>query len=511
MLDQPAAQLPLAQRTNPAILRRGSPRAAPGRWRGFRRRRHLAVTKAILQSGVAYVGGYQGAPVSHLVDCWSNRGPARRARRASRNLHQRSVGRRLLGASINYPLRGCVTWKSIVGTNVAADALSNLASPGVIGGALIVVGEDYGEGASIIQERAHAYALKSSIWLMDPRPNLPAIVRCTGEGFDLSEATNTPVMMELRIRACHVTGEFAKEDEPPPASANRGLANPAAHDYESISDPPSTYAHEKTRSRSRSRGAAFRRRAWPEQFLPADAPNSVSSCSGMTTCCCTASTGSRLKARSDLGLERHPSAGAEQPLTSGGASAPSLSSEAARLHRTGGPRDPCKRRRRHAGLRQGNAADGGRVHPPRFLTDGLLKFFAHSATTSTFKLRSVRAARAGRAEAKRRRAVAATAATGSRRLPRAPGLPAISCSSAGRQVPYPTTSPAIPSRPGAFDLGTRSWLRHVVRRRGPVAPMMEKRTISAMGDAASPHGLPNGVASAMFNRGDWAPVDDRNG
>ena len=28
----------------------------------------LAVTKALLQSGVAYVGGYQGAPVSHLMD-----------------------------------------------------------------------------------------------------------------------------------------------------------------------------------------------------------------------------------------------------------------------------------------------------------------------------------------------------------------------------------------------------------------------------------------------------------
>ena len=28
----------------------------------------LAVTKALLQSGVSYVGGYQGAPISHLVD-----------------------------------------------------------------------------------------------------------------------------------------------------------------------------------------------------------------------------------------------------------------------------------------------------------------------------------------------------------------------------------------------------------------------------------------------------------
>src|SRR5207248_3540288 len=28
----------------------------------------LAVTKALLQSGVSYVGGYQGAPVSHVMD-----------------------------------------------------------------------------------------------------------------------------------------------------------------------------------------------------------------------------------------------------------------------------------------------------------------------------------------------------------------------------------------------------------------------------------------------------------
>ena len=26
----------------------------------------LAVTKALLQSGVSYIGGYQGSPVSHL-------------------------------------------------------------------------------------------------------------------------------------------------------------------------------------------------------------------------------------------------------------------------------------------------------------------------------------------------------------------------------------------------------------------------------------------------------------
>jgi len=96
----------------------------------------------------------------------------------------------MLGASIHYPLRGAVTWKSIVGTNVAADALSNLSSPGVTGGALIVVGEDYGEGASVIQERTHAYALKSSMLMLDPRPELSTMVRMVEEGFRLSETSN---------------------------------------------------------------------------------------------------------------------------------------------------------------------------------------------------------------------------------------------------------------------------------------------------------------------------------
>ena len=32
----------------------------------------LAVTKALLQSGVAYVGGYQGSPISHLMDVFAD-------------------------------------------------------------------------------------------------------------------------------------------------------------------------------------------------------------------------------------------------------------------------------------------------------------------------------------------------------------------------------------------------------------------------------------------------------
>jgi len=77
----------------------------------------LAVTKALLQSGVAYVGGYQGAPVSHMMDVLND------ARDILDELgihveRQRFGGGRRgdARASINYPMRGAVTFKSTVGT-----------------------------------------------------------------------------------------------------------------------------------------------------------------------------------------------------------------------------------------------------------------------------------------------------------------------------------------------------------------------------------------------------------
>ena len=206
----------------------------------------LAVTKALLQSGVSYVGGYQGAPVSHMMDVLNDARDILDGLGVHVETNASEAGAAaMLGASINYPIRGAVALKSTVGTNVASDALSNLASAGVSGGALIVLGEDYGEGASIIQERSHAFAMKSQMWLLDPRPNLPKIVEMVEKGFELSEASNTPVMLELRIRACHVHGSFeTKKNVSSRISKNNPIENPD-FDFGRICLPPATYAQEK--------------------------------------------------------------------------------------------------------------------------------------------------------------------------------------------------------------------------------------------------------------------------
>jgi indolepyruvate ferredoxin oxidoreductase alpha subunit len=233
----------------------------------------LAVTKALLQSGVSYVGGYQGAPVSHLLDVLVDAEDII----GDLGVHletctNEAAAAAMLGASINYPLRGAVTWKSIVGTNVAADALSNLSSPGVIGGVMIILGEDYGEGASVIQERSYAYAMKSSMWLIDPRPDLPTIVRMVEEGFELSEASHAPVMMELRVRACHVTGEFkTKANRHAAFSGNNRIAGPPRFEYSRLAHPPVTFSQERLKVDERLPAAqAFIRERKLNEVIPGD-------------------------------------------------------------------------------------------------------------------------------------------------------------------------------------------------------------------------------------------------
>src|SRR6202158_174008 len=135
----------------------------------FRGEGILAVTKALLQSGVSYVAGYQGAPISHLMDVLADANDILEELGVHfENSASEATAAAPLAASVNYPLRGAVTFKSTVGTNVASDALANLASGGVTGGALIIVGEDYGEGSPLMPGRNPALSLKSQVATLGP-------------------------------------------------------------------------------------------------------------------------------------------------------------------------------------------------------------------------------------------------------------------------------------------------------------------------------------------------------
>jgi indolepyruvate ferredoxin oxidoreductase alpha subunit len=228
----------------------------------------LALTKALLENGVGYVGGYQGAPISHLMDVMADAQDVlgELGVRFEANASEAAAAA-MLAASVHYPIRGAVTFKGPVGVNVASDALANLSSSGVTGGALVIVGEDYGEGSSIMQERSHAFAMKSQFWMLDPRPNLPSITKAVKDGFELSEASNTPVMLMVRIRSCHVTGSFETRDNvPPPLTVRDALSAPRS-DFARVVLPPMSYLHEQDKIQNR----------WPaaEKFIAENNLNEV--------------------------------------------------------------------------------------------------------------------------------------------------------------------------------------------------------------------------------------------
>jgi len=102
-----------------------------------------------------------------------------------------------------------------------------------------------------MQERSHAFAMKSQIWLLDPRPNLTAIVDSVEKGFQLSEVSNTPVMLELRLRSCHMHGKFiAKENIRPSFTLKDAIENPK-QDPARVVLPPASFAHEQEKIQKR--------------------------------------------------------------------------------------------------------------------------------------------------------------------------------------------------------------------------------------------------------------------
>src|SRR5258708_26917039 len=122
-----------------------------------------------------------------------------------------------------------------------------------------------------MEEGAHADAMKAQIWLLDAKPGLESNVRSVGLGFELSEASNTPVMLEVRIRACHVRGSFrTKANKRPEMSVKEALESPQ-RDTGRVVLPPASYVHEKEKIEKRWPAAVkFIKERRLNEFVPGD-------------------------------------------------------------------------------------------------------------------------------------------------------------------------------------------------------------------------------------------------
>ncbi|MFQ6671929.1 MAG: indolepyruvate ferredoxin oxidoreductase, partial [Candidatus Tectimicrobiota bacterium] len=206
----------------------------------------LILTKALLENGVGYLGGYPGSPVAHLLDLF-----AAAYQPILRDLgiyfemsNNEASAASLLTTSVTHPVRGAVCWK-VVGTNVASDPLAHVAAAGVTGGVLIIVGEDYGCTGTTVAERTLPFGLKSGTAVVEPLASPPDMARLVKESFELSEASRMPILYVLPTRVGNLKGSFvAKENQPPALSTLKPLAR-SLRDPMSITLPPYSVVHER--------------------------------------------------------------------------------------------------------------------------------------------------------------------------------------------------------------------------------------------------------------------------
>jgi indolepyruvate ferredoxin oxidoreductase alpha subunit len=206
----------------------------------------LIVLKALLESGVAYLGGYPGAPTSSLYDAIADAYPDYLEPLGIyfEGSGNEAAAAALLATSVHYPLRGAVNWK-VVGGNVAADALAHVAASGVRGGVLAIVGEDYGCNSTTVAEKTLPYAHKSTCIVLDPRGAPDSMARLVKEGFGISEASHLPVLFLFRTRTGNMKGAITCEDNlTPPVSMKHPLETAEVR-LDRIPLPPFVFDHER--------------------------------------------------------------------------------------------------------------------------------------------------------------------------------------------------------------------------------------------------------------------------
>lgn len=177
----------------------------------------VVILKSLLENGISYFTSYPGSPtatLTTLVDRVKNTVLKDYGIYAEESTNEASAAA-AIRASISNPVRGAVAFK-VVGFNVAADVIAHIASSGVTGGTVILVGEDYGCNNTIVAEKTLPYAYKSGIPVLDPGASLQHLSDSIHDGFALSEFSGIPVIVLVRARVAYMSGVVRARDNKRP-------------------------------------------------------------------------------------------------------------------------------------------------------------------------------------------------------------------------------------------------------------------------------------------------------
>jgi indolepyruvate ferredoxin oxidoreductase alpha subunit len=156
-----------------------------------------AIARAVWETGVRVAAAYPGTPSTEILE---------NVARYPDLYAEWSVNEKVsLEVAIGASLTGARSFCAMkhVGLNVAADALMTLTLTGVVGGLVIAVADDVGFSSSQNEQDSRFWGRFAHLPILEPADSQEAYAM-TRAAFALSEKFNTPVILRLTTRICHV-------------------------------------------------------------------------------------------------------------------------------------------------------------------------------------------------------------------------------------------------------------------------------------------------------------------
>ncbi|NJA89823.1 4Fe-4S dicluster domain-containing protein [Rhodocyclus tenuis] len=156
-----------------------------------------AVARAVWEAGVRVAAAYPGTPATEMLEVLST----------YPDLYTEwSVNEKVsLEVAFGAAMAGSRSFCAMkhVGMNVAADALMTLTLTGVVGGLVIAVADDVGLSSSQNEQDSRTWGRFAHIPVFEPADSQEAYDFALA-AFELSERFQTPVLLRLTTRVCHV-------------------------------------------------------------------------------------------------------------------------------------------------------------------------------------------------------------------------------------------------------------------------------------------------------------------
>ncbi|MCK4414734.1 MAG: indolepyruvate ferredoxin oxidoreductase [Candidatus Eisenbacteria sp.] len=159
-----------------------------------------ALVRAMVESGVRVVTTYPGSPTPEIAAALTTIPADQRPYYFEYSTNEKVATEVAVGASLNGHL-STVFFKS-VGLNVAADTLIQLSMMEMIGGLVIILGDDPGANSSQNEQDNRHFARMSYIPMLEPgTPREAYEMFC--QAAELSRRYRSPVFLRLTTHVCH--------------------------------------------------------------------------------------------------------------------------------------------------------------------------------------------------------------------------------------------------------------------------------------------------------------------